>query len=344
MARAAVAAVCAIVVAMAPGGCGGDDDDGGPGPPAAETRLLDALDSIGGGQAFTGTGYGWIDVRALAREANLDDELDWAARALGPGGEDLIRDGLARSELGVEPRRTRRLVSLSGSYVFGVRMDGVDSAAAERSLEQVGARAETNGEWTDLDLGAPASRPLDTELEELGALAARTAVSDDTVVISRTDGVRADLEGAGTPASEAPEARAAAACLGEVDAARIVPNNFTHLPNVGPDVLAFGVERKGNTTTEVLCPVDESAAEIEDAETALRDSFAADARDAVTGQELADVVDDAEVERLTTDGVEAVRARLELAPGAEPGFLFGAFVRGSLVTYIGLQGPLEDAG
>jgi hypothetical protein len=338
--RPLAAALAAIAVVIAPGGCGGDDE--APRAPA-ETRLLDALDSIGGGEAFTGTGYGWIDVRALARETDLDAELYWAARALGPGGEDLIRDRLAVSELGIDPRRTDRLLSLSGSYVFGIRMDGIEPALAARALERAGARAQPSGEWTDLDLGAPASRPLGSEVEQLGALAARAAVSSDSLVISRTDDVRADLEGAGTPVSEAPAARAAATCLGEVDAARIVPDNFTHLPNVGPDVLAFGVERDRNSTTEVFCAIDASATEIDAAESALRDAFAPGSRDAVTGEDLSEVVADIDVERLDADGVEVARARLELTPEAEPGFLFGAFVRGSLVTYLGLQGPLEDA-
>jgi hypothetical protein len=47
--------------------------------------------------------------------------------------------------------------------------------------------------------------------------------------------------------------------------------------------------------------------------------------------------------RLDLDGVQVVRARLDLSPTNEPGFLFGAFVRGSLVTYLGLQPPLADA-
>ena len=324
---------------LACGGCGGNDDPAPGLAPPPETRLLDALESIGGAESFTGTGYGWIDVEALPH-----DDLEWAARALGPGGDRLVRDPASTTALGLRLADARRLVSLSGSYVFGVRADGVETEAADGALRNAGAKATRGSAWTTFDLGPPASRPLGGDLEPVGALASRTALRDDSIVLARMDEVRADLEGEGTPASEAPVALASSACLGDVDAARIVPNNFTHVPNVGPDVMAFGVEAaEGETRREVLCAIDESADEIGKAQAGMREAFEPGAVDAATGERISSLIAGAEIERLELDGLEAARARLELSPTNEPGFLFGAFVRGSLVTYFGLQPPLADA-
>ena len=341
MLRPAAWGLAALALALP--GCGGGDDE--PAPPVPETRLLEALATIGGAEGFTGTGYGWVDVAALAADGEPAEELAWAARALGPGGEDLVRDPEGLRALGTSLRGARRLVSLSGSYLFGARIDGLDPGGAERALAAAGADAKPGGAWTDFDLGPPSSRPLGTPLESLEAMAARTAVGADALVLARMAEVRADLEGDGTPSSEAPAARASAACLGdEVDSARIVPNNFTHLPNVGPDVMAFGVERvAGEPTWEVLCAIDDSAAEIDDAEAGMRAAFTPGEVDAVTGERISSLVDETVIDRLELEGLHVVRAQLRLAPTNGPGFLFGAFVRGSLVTYFGLQPPLADA-
>lgn len=346
MLRSAQAAIAGVAVGavLACGGCGGNDEPAPAPPPPPETRLLDALESIGGAEAFTGTGYGWIDMQALRSGGDLDQELDWAARALGPGGDQLVLQPDSTTGLGVRLADARRLVSLSGSYVFGVRADGVETEAPDDALREAGARPAEGAAWTRFNLGPPATRPLGGELESVGALVSRTALRDDSLVLARTDEVRADLEGDGTRASEAPAARASATCLGEVDAARIVPDNFTHLPNVGPDVMAFGVEAaEGGTRREVLCAIDESADEIEKAEAGMREAFEPGAVDAATGERISSLIAGAEIERLDLDGLEVARARLELSPTNEPGFLFGAFVRGSIVTYFGLQPPLADA-
>ena len=338
-AQAAIAGV-AVGVMLACGGCGASDDPAPAPPPPPETRLLDALESIGGAESFTGTGYGWIDVEALPH-----DDLEWAARALGPGGDRLVRDPRSTTGLGLRLADARRLVSLSGSYVFGLRADGVETEAADAALRNAGAKATRGSAWTTFDLGPPASRPLGDDLEPVGALASRTAVRDDSIVLARMDEVRADLEGEGTPASEAPVAVASSACLGDVDAARIVPNNFTHLPNVGPDVMAFGVETpEAGERREVLCAIDESTEEIDDAEAGMREALAPGAVDEVTGERISMLIDKAEIERLELEGLPVLRARLDLSPTNGPGFLFGTFVRGSMVTYFGLQPPLADAG
>lgn len=39
-----------------------------------------------------------------------------------------------------------------------------------------------------------------------------------------------------------------------------------------------------------------------------------------------------------------MRARLELAPGAPPGFLFEALARGSVVAYLGAGAPHPEGG
>ena len=51
------------------------------------------------------------------------------------------------------------------------------------------------------------------------------------------------------------------------------------------------------------------------------------------------VVASSRVETFALEGLRVARAELVAAPGAEPGLLFRAFDRGSLLTYIGLQPP-----
>ena len=70
--------------------------------------------------------------RPLERLPGADREaLEAAATALGPGGDDFLaeaRPGL--TGLGFDPGRADQILSLNGSYTFGLRVDGVPTRQA----------------------------------------------------------------------------------------------------------------------------------------------------------------------------------------------------------------------
>jgi hypothetical protein len=221
-----------------------------------------------------------------------------------------------------------------------VRLDGLDPDAVERTLREAGARESEEGGWTTFDLGDESSIPLDTPAEPLGSLAARSATRDGQVVLTREADARSELIGQGERAIDADLVAAGADCLGDPVAARFVLNNHTHVPGLGPDLFAFGVlPRDGGPAHEVFCGIDDDPARVDEATRELSETFEPGARDAVTGEPVSDDFAEAEIEEYEGHGLVGFRASLVDAPGAGPGELFGAFDRGSLVTFVGLPPP-----
>lgn len=312
-------------------------------PTAADAGFLAALETIGGAEGAPGAGYGWIDVAALRERAStrraLRRELAWAGRALGPGADDLLADPRAGASLRIDPADAERVVSVSGSFSMGARIDGVSTHRSRAVLAGAGARTSRGADgWTELNLAPAGSQPDGARFDAVGSLAGRVAVSRDAVILTRFDPVRRELEGDGTPVSQAPVMLAAAECLGEVDVAQTVPNNFAAAPNVGPEIYAMGVVR-GTPASEVLCVLDADAADMDRAEDELHATLAPGARDAVTDRPIETEIASAEVDRFEAQGFHILRARITPGPEAQPGFLFGAFVRGSLPTYVGAPPP-----
>jgi hypothetical protein len=333
---AALVCVAALVAAAC-------DEQEPAGPAHVDSRLLDALESVGGADGAPGTGYGWVDVTALRERAatslELARELAWAGRALGPGGDDLLGDRRASAALGVDPADAEQVLSASGSFTFGVRLDGVDGERGRSALEGAtggGAETPAGGGWTEMNLAREGSQPRGPGLDSIGSLAGRVAVAPDSLILARSDEARRELEGVGPPVAQAPVMHAAAECLGDVDVAQTVPNNFAGAPNVGPEIYAMGVR---DEQAEVLCVLDADAADMDHAEDELRATLAPGARDELTGRPIADEVASAEVERYESQGQHVLRATLTRGPEAKPGFLFGAFVRGSLPTWAGASPP-----
>jgi hypothetical protein len=245
---------------------------------------------------------------------------------------------------GVVPLDADTLISTATSYTLALRLDGVDSAPARDSLAAAADRRRRAGDWEDFDLGAEWSVPADPKLAPLGSLAARPAVRPGTVLLARSSLAREAMERSDPPATEVPAVAAAAGCLGDVLAARFVLNNHTHLPNSGPDLLAFGVSATPDyPKREVLCLVGDSE-RVGPAAESLESAFEPDARDGVSGERMDELVAEAGIDTYEEEGMAVVRVEITRAPGTDPGFLFGAFDRGSLLTYIGLQPPPSPGG
>ena len=330
-ARLAVSVLLAIGLA----GCGG-----GKGATDGETPLAAALATVSGPEPL-GTGYGWIDVDRLRDgERPLRAELDWASGALGPGAREIAAHPGAIERSGVTPLEADSLTSIVTSYALALRLEGIDAERAEAVFVDAGARRSRDGEWTNLDFGAEWTVPDDPRLEPLGSLAARSAVRDETVLLARSPLARESATRTDAPAIDADQVSAAADCLGDVVAARLVLNNHTHLPNSGPDLLAFGVEAGDvEPTREILCALGGSSERVALAASALEETFSAGALDEVSGEPIEELFSNAEIDSYESDRIPVARAKLTAAPGAEPGHLFRAFDRGSLLTYIGLQPP-----
>lgn len=325
-------AAAAILLALVPiAGCGNERET---------TRFEHALSAVSPTVDPAGTGFGWLDVRALKRTSGAEAVTD-AASALGPGADELLEDHRRlRHSIGVDPLRADEAVSLGGSYAFAARLDGVAPGRLPGLLRRAGAREERVGEWTEFDLGNEAEATTHGPLTGLSAFASRTATTAAGVIVARTEATRSSLiGGAGTVLDEA-GTRFAAACLGEVVAARTVPGSFTHSPRASPDLLAFAA-RAGVAGREVLCAIDDSEAEAQERAEAMEAAFAPGARDAVTDEKIGHEVENASVDTMAEGGLHAARAELTLAPGAE-GLLFSAFARGSLITYTGVGAPISD--
>lgn len=330
-------AAMALALAVWLGACGADGDSERPAP---QTRFAAALAAVRGTEPV-GTGYGWIDVERLRGSgAGLRAQLSWAAEALGPGANDIARAGRSLRHLGVEPERADSLLSVATSYALGLRLDGVEPERVERALLSAGARRRAAEGATSFDLGPEWSSPLGSDLEPLGSFAARTATRPSTIVLARSELARGALISSSSPAIDANPLAVAADCLGDVVAARLVLNNHTHLPNVGPELLAFGVLAPGpGPRHEVLCAIGEPRGPVDAAARSLGVAFEPGKRDAVSGEPMRDLVASSEVEAFDEAGLRVARTELVTPPGTEPGLLFRAFNRGSLLTYMGLQPP-----
>jgi hypothetical protein len=142
------------------------------------------------------------------------------------------------------------------------------------------------------------------------------------------------------PAIDAPVVAVAADCLGDVVAARLVLNNHTYLPNVGPELLAFGVRAPDSgPTREVLCALGEPRVPVDVAARSLSHAFDPGARDALSHEPMSSLVANSDVAVFDQAGLRVARAEVVDALGAEPGLMFRAFNRGSMLTYLGLQPP-----
>jgi hypothetical protein len=300
--------------------CGGDSDRPIPPGPLAAT-----LAEIGGGGEHGSLGVGWTEPR-LAREAGIDPEL--MARALGPNAQSVVEAApTLRRRFGLDPLAARRLVSVGGSYAFGLRLDGAGESGLESALVGVGHRKERDGVAL-VDVGGYAQVPEPLLGAGVLGLGARNAFGRDFTVLAISENSRASLLGRNGRLIDQPIYRAAADCLGDVVAARMVPDKLLLSVETGIELVAVGLKRE----REVLCALGGTPERSRQVEAGLRASLAPGARDPRTGEPMSSLVGGVRVRRSSYEGVEVVR--VELSPVAAPGFFFGAIGRGSLVQLI----------
>jgi hypothetical protein len=318
----------AVALSLAMTGCGSGSEDRPPSGPLAE-----ALAAVGGGGANGSLGIGWVEPR-VARQSGAGAGL--IADALGPNAGSVIEVApLLRRRFGFDPLSAKRLVSVGGSYAFGLRLDGVDGRRLGRVLTRASGRVRQAGQLELVNVGDWAVVPEPLLRAGVRGLGARDALGRALTVLAISARARAALLGRGDRLLEQPIYRAAADCLGDVVAARMIPDRLLLSTELGVDLVALGVDGNGG---EVLCVLGGTAERAGEVAAALETSLASDAKEPRTGESMADLVSAVDVSSAPYEGVEVVRAELTVAAGQPPGFLFGAVSRGSLVELINGSG------
>jgi hypothetical protein len=318
-----IGAGLAVAFSLALTGCG---DGSGNQPPSGP--LAEALADIDGGGANGSLGIGWTEPR-LAEKSGAGAEL--IADALGPNAGTVIEAApLLRRRFGFDPMSAERLVSVGGSYAFGLRLDGVDGRQLGHALTRVGGRVRQSGQLELIGVGDYAVVPEPLLRAGVHGLGARDAFGRALTVLAISARARASLLGRGDRLIDQPIYRAAADCLGDVVAARMIPDNLLLSTELGVDLVAVGVEAR----REVLCVLGGTAERAGEVATALETSLAPDAREPRSGELIGERISAVDVVAAPYEGVEVVRAELTLAAGQSPGFLFGTISRGSLAELI----------
>ncbi len=309
---------------LALAGCGGDSESS----PPPEGPLAEALGDVAGGGASGSLGFGWADPRLVAQSGFGARVI---AEALGPNAGSVVEAAVRlRRRFGFDPLEAKRLISVGGSYAFGLRLDGVDGRRLARALEADGGRSRQSGGLELVEIGDYAVVPEPLLSSGVLGLGAFDALSRGLIVLAISDRARTALLGRGDRLLDEPTYRAAADCLGDVVAARLVPDKLLLSVELGIDLVAAGVRSEG----EVLCVLGGTAERADEVAGALERSLAPGARDPGSGEPLSDALDAVEVVRETYDGVEAVRAEVSLDAREPPGFLFGTISRASVVGLI----------
>ena len=287
---------------------------GGGGHPLPSGPLAETLGEVGGGGEHGSLGVGWTDP-ALARRAGVGARL--MAEALGPNAGSVVEAApVLRRRFALDPLSARRLVSVGGSYAFGLRLEGARPARPGCA----GARRRRSRRIGDTDfvnVGGYAQTPEALLRSGVFGLGARDAFGAGFGVLAISDTSRAALLGRGDRLIDEPIYRAAAACLGDVVAARLIPDKLLLSVEVGIELVGVGIERD----REVLCVLGGTAERAQDAAAALRASLASGARDPRTGEPMSELVTQVEVKASSYEGVAGG------AGGARPGGWAGVLLR-----------------
>jgi hypothetical protein len=312
----------AVLLALPLTGCGDDS------PPLPAGPLAAALGEIGGGGEHGSLGVGWTEPR-LARRAGIPPRL--IARSLAPNAETVVeRRVVLRRRFGLDPLSADRLISVGGSYAFGLRLDGVDGTGLHDALVRAGGTAKDGDGTQIVDVGSYAQVPEPLRSSGIFGLGARDAFGSSSVVLAISLTSRAALLGRGDRLIEQPVYRAAADCLGEVVAVRMVPDKLLLSTDVGADLVALGIARG----REVLCVLGGTGDRAQEIAANLRAALAPGARDPRLGTPIAAEVRAPEVETRSYGGVEEVRAAVTPVGGRPRGYFLSTIGRGSLVQMI----------
>lgn len=321
-------AMLGLALVAAVQGCEGEPPAADPPPP---TRFAAALASVGGGTGATGVG--WVEPSLVGPGSS---RIELIGDALGPNASSVVEAAPAlERRYGLDPLEAETLISVGGSYAFGLRADGVDGAGLARALGSARKPAERAGDVELLDADSYASVPDPLVAVGVQGLGAFDAFGEDEVVLAISERARSALLGAGEPRIEAPIYAAAAQCLGDVVAAKLTPDSNLVSTDLGISLVAAGVRSDGS---EVLCTLGGGEELARGIEANLRRLLAPGEKDPISGDPLGDSIAAVEVDRGSPYRVDAVRAVIDPAPGGEPGYVFGLVSSASVVGLINGEG------
>jgi hypothetical protein len=314
-----------VAAAIAVSGCD-DAESPDPAPPAGPLAIT--LAEIGAGGTDGSLGISWVEPGLLPRTGR--ERL--ITTVLAPNADTVVEGArFLNRRYGFDPLEADRLVSVGGSYAFGLRLDGVDGRGLAEVLVAAGGRATAADGLDLIEIGEYAVVPeplLDADVNGLGAF---DALGEDLSVLAISDRARSALLGEGPPMIDQAAYAAGARCLGEdAVAARMIPDKQLLGTELGIDLIALGVTPAGDR----LCVVGGTSERANEVEAALRAGLAADAADPVTGEPIGATVAAATISRETAGPTEIVSAELELAPGVRPAAFFETISTGSLVSLI----------
>lgn len=324
---ALTASIAALAVTPVLAGCGSGDEDAE--PPVPSGQLAEALASVGGGGEGGSLGFGWA-------APSLVGEVDGAGRqlmerAVGPNAETLLQgERFLRKRYGFDPATADRLISVGGSYAFGLRLDGVDGRSLARVLVADGGKAERLGSQRLVEVGDYASVPEPLLEADVNGLGAFDAFGPDQSILAISETARSALLGEGTKLLEEPTYAAAADCLGDVAAVRMVPDKLLLSIELGVDLVAVGAGPAG----EVICVLGGTSERATEVAEALRTGLAAGGRDPRTDEPLDRRIAAVDVKAGSYDDVQQVRAGLDPTEGSAPGYVFELISSGALGTLI----------
>jgi hypothetical protein len=289
--------------------------------------MAQALDELGGGGEGS-IGVSFADPQLVRRSGGGAGLMDLA---LGPNAGTVVEAApRLRARFGLDPLAAERLVAVGGSYAFGLRLDGVDGSDLASELVADGGRARRSGDLRLIEIGDYAVVPdalLDLDINGLGAF---DALGPGLAVLAISDRARASLLGESERLLDEPAYRAAVQCLGDVVAARIIPDQHLVSTDLGVDLVAVGVRPEG----EVVCAIGGTPERADEVTEALELALTPGSRDPITREPIERSVADARVENTTYDGVEIVRAELTLTPAERRGYVFGVLSRATIVGWI----------
>jgi hypothetical protein len=316
---------CIVALTVALGllaGCGGDEAAAPPTGPMAE-----ALDELGGGGDGS-IGVSWADPQLVRRSGGGPALMDLA---LGPNAGTVVEAApRLRERFGLDPLAAERLVAIGGSYAFGLRIDGVDGGELASELVADGGHARRSGDLRLIEIGDYAVVPdalLDAGVSGLGAF---DALGPGFAVLAISDRARASLLGQSERLLDEPTYRAAVECLGDVVAARIIPDQHLVSTDLGVDLVAVGVRREG----EVVCAIGGTPERADEVKAGFERALSPGARDPITREPIERSVASARVESTPYCGVESVRAEITLTPAEQRGYVFGVLSRATVVGWI----------
>jgi hypothetical protein len=301
--------VCVLALTATTAGCGG----------VGKTPLVKALDGVGDAPSSR-TSFVYEDTAALRTLAGLAaptvSELartrasGWS-NAIGVGSEGLgIRPGFGAAT-GIDPLAADLAVAIGAPPDVAVRVSGAPlrGDTVEQRLMALGASRTTTAGHDLLAFGAERSVHLDDAVGRLGVVSRldRVLVEAHSVAAGSSSAPVLAVAGGGTSLGRDDGYRAAAACLGDVVVATIVPGRAAGVRDIG--LVAMGVRRPPKPTTAptlVLCLVDPSNPTAVQA--GLRKGMGPGALVASTRQPLATLLTLDDVDSATEHGRRTVRA------------------------------------